>query len=371
MNKKNLEMAIKLRHELHENPELSNQEVWTKQHLIDFIKTNTKLEIVDRGTWFYAIYNAGEGKENIAFRADFDAIPVLETCELPYSSKFPGIAHKCGHDGHSATLAAFALEVDQNGADKNIYFLFQHAEETGDGAKECATFIEEHNINEIFAFHNMPGFPLNTVAVRDGIMHCASKGMSIYMKGVPTHASIPENGKNPSYAIAEIIKNIPDLIKPENYKGLILCTIVQIDVGQKAFGVAASEGVLRLTLRGQYEEEMNNLQRNIEQITEEQAKIYGLECYFEFDDVFPETKNHEESVDKIKAVCKDLDIKCIDLPDPQRGSEDFGYYTKLTKGAIFIIGNGFGPGIHTSEYDFNDDIIEMAVKIYKKLIVDF
>ncbi len=39
------------------------------------------------------------------------------------------------------------------------------------------------------------------------------------------------------------------------------------------------------------------------------------------------------------------------LPDPQRGSEDFGYYTKLTKGAIFIIGNGFGPGIHTSEYD--------------------
>ncbi len=49
---------------------------------------------------------------------------MLETCELPYSSKFPGIAHKCGHDGHSATLAAFALEVDQNGADKIFTFFF-------------------------------------------------------------------------------------------------------------------------------------------------------------------------------------------------------------------------------------------------------
>ena len=79
----------------------------------------------------------------------------------------------------------------------------------------------------------------------------------------------------------------------------------------EGLGVAASEGVLRLTLRGQYEEEMDNLQRNIEQITEEQAKIYGLECYFEFDDVFPETKNHEESVDKIKAVCKDLVLNVL------------------------------------------------------------
>ena len=53
------------------------------------------------------------------------------------------------------------------------------------------------------------------------------------MKGVPTHASIPENGKI-LLCNCRNNKNIPDLIKPENYKGLILCTIAQIDVGQKA-----------------------------------------------------------------------------------------------------------------------------------------
>src|SRR6476660_3691226 len=113
MDKKNLELAKQLRHELHQHPELSNHEAWTKQHLIDFLKKHTKLEIVDRGLWFYAIYRTGEDKKNIAYRADFDALPIEETIDIPYASEFPGISHKCGHDGHSASLAGFALEIDQ------------------------------------------------------------------------------------------------------------------------------------------------------------------------------------------------------------------------------------------------------------------
>ena len=211
MDLKNLELAKQLRHELHQHPEISNEEVWTKQHLLNFLKKHTELEIVDRGLWFYAIYRAGEDKKNIAFRADFDALPMPEVIDLPHASKNPGVSHKCGHDGHAASLAGFALEVDQKGADKNIFFLFQHAEETGDGAIQCATFIKEHNIEEIFAFHNMSGMAFNSINVIDGTAHCASKGMTIHMEGSPAHASQPENGVNPSFAIAKIIDAIPEL----------------------------------------------------------------------------------------------------------------------------------------------------------------
>lgn len=80
INPQNLELAQQLRHELHAHPELSCQEVWTRQHLIDFLRANTSnLEIVDPAAgYFYAKYNAGEGKPVIAFRADFDAVPVNE-----------------------------------------------------------------------------------------------------------------------------------------------------------------------------------------------------------------------------------------------------------------------------------------------------
>ena len=73
LERKNLELTKHLRHELHQHPELSNQETWTKQHLMSFLQTHTCLEIIDKAFWFYAVYRAGEGQRNIAFRADFDA----------------------------------------------------------------------------------------------------------------------------------------------------------------------------------------------------------------------------------------------------------------------------------------------------------
>ncbi|WP_199613757.1 M20 metallopeptidase family protein [Paenibacillus alkalitolerans] len=368
MERKNLELVIQLRHELHQHPELSNREVWTKQRLMDFLKVNTKLRIVDKGLWFYAIYRAGEGKKSIAFRADFDALPMEETIGIPHASRIPGVSHKCGHDGHSASLAGFALEIDQKGADKNIFFLFQHAEETGDGAAQCASIIKEHNIEEIFAYHNMSGMAFQSVNVIDGTAHCASKGMTIHMQGSPAHASQPEEGVNPSFAIAKIIDAIPELISPENNKGMVLCTIVQVDIGERAFGLSASKGDLLLTIRAFYEEELEKLQKNLEALAQAQADKYDLKVTFSYNDIFPETVNWKESSDKIRQVCRAKGIQVVEMPKAFRGSEDFGHYLKLTKGAMCFIGNGENyPHVHTYEYDFRDDIIETAVELFKGL----
>ncbi|MGN7388592.1 M20 metallopeptidase family protein [Sporosarcina sp. SAFN-015] len=369
MKSRNFELAKNLRHELHRHPELSNEEVWTKQYLLDFLKTHTSnFEIVDKGNWFYAVYRAGKNKPNIAFRADFDALPMDEVIDLPWASEFEGKAHKCGHDGHSATLAAFALEIDQNGADKNIFCLFQPAEETGDGAIQCVDFITDNKIDEIFAYHNMSGLPYKAVGIMDGTMLCASKGMTIRMEGTPAHASQPEDGINPSLAIANIVKKIPEFIVPEKHKGLVLCTVVQIDVGEKAFGLAASKGVIRMTLRALYEEELDRLQEALENFAISQSEEHGLKVSFEYNDEFPETINHKESADKIRFLAKEKGIDVVELEEAFRGSEDFGHFTKLTKGAYCFIGNGEDyPNVHTHEYDFRDELIESGVELFKGL----
>jgi amidohydrolase len=368
MDIENLELAMQLRHELHQHPELSNQETWTKQHLIDFLKTHTKLEIVDKGYWFYAIYHAGTDKKNIVFRADFDAIPMQETIDIPYASQYPGIAHKCGHDGHSASLAGFALEIDKKGADRNIFFLFQHAEETGDGAKQCAAFIKDNEIDEIFAYHNSSGMAFKSVNVIDGISNCASMGMTIHMEGSPAHASQPELGVNPAYAIARIIDAIPRFTSLDSSKGIVLCTVIQVDIGERAFGVSASKGDLLLTIRALYQAELDRLRIRLEELALAEAKKYGLKVSFTYNDVFPETANHMESSEKIRQVCKHKDIQLVEMQEAFRASEDFGHYLKETKGAICYIGNGEDyPSIHTSEYDFRDEILETAVELFMGL----
>ncbi|MDR1596789.1 MAG: M20/M25/M40 family metallo-hydrolase, partial [Treponema sp.] len=277
MDKDNLKNAVTLRHELHRRPELSYREEWTRQRLIDFLKQHTALEVVDKGRWFYAVYRAGTDKPSIAFRADFDALPMDEFIDLPYGSQVPGVSHKCGHDGHSACLAGFALEIDRKGADKNIYFVFQHAEETGQGAVECAPLMNEAGISEIFGYHNVPKLPEHVVGVKDGTVCCASTGMTIHFKGIPCHASQPEDGRNPAYAVAELVRSIPEFTAPGGYKGLVMCTVIRMDVGEEAFGVSAAEGRLLLTIRGEYDEELELLKQNLEGKIKEQAEKYGLE----------------------------------------------------------------------------------------------
>jgi amidohydrolase len=368
LDKGHLELAVALRRELHRRPELACRETWTKGHLIDFLRRRSSLEIVDRGLWFYALYRAGKEKPSIAFRADFDALPMDETIDLPYGSQCPGVSHKCGHDGHSACLAAFALDIDKYGADKNVYFVFQHAEETVEGGKDCAPLMEEEGIGEVFAFHNVPGMPLNAVAVRDGISNCGSTGMIISLKGAPAHASQPEDGRNPCFAFAEIIRSLPAFTDPAQYRGLILGTVIGINAGKEAFGMAASEGRLMLTIRGQFDEELEELRRKIEDKTREEAGAYGLACEISFRDSVPALLNHGGSAEKVRRAAKKLGFPLLEVRDPGRGSEDFAWFTRRTRGAMFWVGAGEDRApIHSGGFDFNDEIIPTVVDLYRSL----
>ena len=244
------EKAVALRHALHAAPELSGREAGTKRMLQQFLQANTPLSITDCGAWFYAVYRCGRpGARRIAFRADIDALPIQEKNSLPYASRCPGVAHKCGHDGHAAALAALACRVCAEGAPCDIYFIFQHAEETGEGGAVCAALLEQADIEEVYAFHNMPGLAQGTVFLREGTMHCASTGMTLHFTGAPTHASTPELGRNPAAAISELVCALPGFTQPARHRGMVLATVVQIDVGARAFGVSASEGRLLLTIR--------------------------------------------------------------------------------------------------------------------------
>lgn len=384
MKKENYMLIENLRHELHKHPELSYHETWTKQHLMDFLKEHTTLELHDGGKYFYAVYRAPESKDKlsacsandaadrrkaIAFRADFDALPIEDEIDKPWRSCVPGVGHKCGHDGHASSLCGLGLELMDMKPDRDVFMVFQHAEETGQGAAEAKQFIIDNpDIGEIFGFHNQTGEELGKVLVSSAVANCASKGMSVFMKGTPTHASIPEKGKNPVFALTEIVKSVPEFTDPALYQGLVLCTIVQLNVGDYAFGTAASDGVLRMTIRAEIEAEMDALQHRIEELAREQAAIYGLELKFEYEDEFPETRNDPVSVEKVYKAAAKLGYPAGEKA-MSRGSEDFGHYTKLIPGAIFYIGNGIDcPSFHTSGYDFNDSIMERAVEMFKALI---
>ena len=359
----NLGKITALRQLLHSCPDLSLQEAGTIEILKIFLRENTTLEICDRDGWFYAVKYASvePAASPIAFRADMDALPMDESIALPYGSVHKGMSHKCGHDGHKS------LELEKLKLNRTVYLVFQPAEEIGRGAVICANLIREKGITEIYAFHNLSGYPENSIVYRKQLTQPASEGLKVCMQGKQSHAGAPEEGRSPSAAIAELAlyaRHLPE----EPHDGMALCTIVGMQCGQGDFGISPGEGSVSVTLRAEQEPFMKKMEKKLLEKAEELSARDGLRTGYEIHDYFPETRNHDEALNRVIRKASILQLPVIEMKELWRASEDFGYYLKLCSGAMFYIGSGEEyPALHTDSYDFNDRILKTAVDMFLAL----
>lgn len=184
-----------LRHTLHAHPGVSNREHETATRIIQFLKDYRGVSLVHQnvgegaGLVFEVRGNAQQkggksqdvnssslvpgGIPTVLLRSDMDALPLVEASGLPHASTVPGVHHACGHDGHSAMLAAALarLSEDRDSWSGRVLGIFQPAEETGDGALQMITALPDvvgaPGINRgAFGIHNIPGAPLGQVLVR-------------------------------------------------------------------------------------------------------------------------------------------------------------------------------------------------------------
>src|SRR3989449_9026564 len=132
------ESLVTLRRDFHRHPELSFEEQRTAGIIADRLHA-AKLDVrtgVGR-TGVVGVLRGDRPGRTIAWRADIDALPLIESLDLPFVSATPGVMHACGHDGHAAigiTLAEM-LAARRREAPGTAVFLFQPAEEIFSGAK--------------------------------------------------------------------------------------------------------------------------------------------------------------------------------------------------------------------------------------------
>lgn len=297
-----------------------------------------------------------------------DALPIMEKDDLPYHSRNRGVSHKCGHDGHCAALCGLALELDQMETENDVYLIFQPGEETGRGALLCRDLLKKEGISEIFAFHNLGGFPENSMVFRDGLTQPASEGLEMHFSGKTSHASAPGEGINPAEVIAKTVLFARDLAGRVK-EGMALCTVTGIGLGTGDFGISPGEGRLCLTLRAEYEAEMKRMEKDLLDYARGLSEPLGIHFSYAIRDYFPETRNDSRSLIRIREAAQKAGLQTIPMDRMWRASEDFGWYLKECPGAMVYIGNGEKyPALHTEEYDFNDRILETAVDLFLELV---
>ena len=216
----------------------------------------------------------------------------------------------------------------------------------------------------------MPGLPLGRVALTDGPVNCASRGMRIRLHGHTAHASQPEAGVSPMPAMARLMPALTGLARGSHKDvDFALVTITHATLGEPAFGIAPGYGEVWATLRTLTTEAMEALRLAAEALVH--AEAAGLRVEIGYEDIFDHCEN---AADAVAVLRRALDAEAVPHDEgdlPMRGSEDFGRFGQRAPAAMFFLGSGVDhPRLHTSGYDFPDALIEIGSRVLMRTVRD-
>jgi len=369
-----LQKVIPLRQELHQHPELSGEEINTAELILAFLEPSQPDRIEKQVGGHGMIFSYDSGKEglHVMFRAELDALRIQEKNDLTYQSRYPERGHLCGHDGHMSIIAGLGLHFgDVRPKRGKISLLFQSAEETGEGALGVVNSKawRRNKPDYLFALHNLPGFPVGKVVLKDDVFAAASQGMCSTLEGSTAHAALPEQATSPALTLSHIIQDFQGFGQSDMiYHDFVLLTVVHALLGSPTYGITPGYAELRATLRSFRNEDINMLQNWAEQVVKKRAEAAGLRYDFQYGEIFPATVNHPEAFQILSEVTQRMGLEAQRLNTPFRWSEDFGHYSRDCKTCFFGLGAGEDkPDLHHENYDFPDEITAGAIQVFSSI----
>ena len=358
---------VGLRRHFHQHPELGLKEFETAKK-VEGILRDLGLETKSfvKGTGVCGYLRGAKAGKTFALRADMDALPIQEESDVVFRSKTAGVMHACGHDAHTAMLLGAAMILSERTKDLpgNVVFLFQPAEETGQGAKEMVSEGAIEGVDGIVALHVTTQFPSGTLRYRSGPFMAAGDFFDVKITGKGGHAGLPHLAIDPITMAATAIGAVQTIISRElNPVESGVISICMMEAGRGAYNVIPESVSFGGTIRSLTPELRDYLPRRMKEVLE--GIVSGMRGSYEFNLMprFPLTVNDEGMISFVAKIASEMlgEGKVFEIK-PMLGSEDFSFYLEKIPGAFVYLGvKNEAKGIvfphHHPRFDIDEDVL--------------
>jgi len=281
--------------------------------------------------------------------------------------------HACGHDGHTTILlgAAAVLAID-GGFDGKVRFVFQPAEEWGQGMKAMIQdgLGSRLGFDEIYGLHNKPGLPVGSFETTPGPFMGAEDGFRITVRGSGGHASRPHDCKDAILCACSIVSELQMIVsRTIDPAELAVVSVTSIE-GDNIKNAISSEACIEGDCRHFNDTVSHTIEDAMRRIVKGLADGHGCTAEIAYDRVFvPLVNNPEATAHGLKAAKTVFGEKSTNPKAPRMGaSEDFAQALKVSPGAFFNFGNGDSAPLHSPKYDFDDAALVPSVKWFVELV---
>jgi amidohydrolase len=378
---------IETRRDFHMHPELSNREERTSRVVAERLRAlglEVKTGVARHGV--VAVLRGAKPGPVVAVRADMDALPIQETIDVPYKSKYPGVKHACGHDVHT-TVELGVAEVLSKMRDQisgTIKFIFQPAEEGAPAGEEGGAqlmvkegALEDPRPSAIFGLHTMPGIEAGQIGYHSGPAMASADRFSIAIRGRKSHGAQPQLGVDAIVVAAECVTAL-QTIRSRRIDPLepLVITIGTIRGGDRN-NIIAEEVKMDGTMRTLSEDVRKRAQQLMRETLASVTSAYGASFDLQFDQPNPVTYNDpklvEETLPTMRRVVGEANLIA---PKPFMPAEDFSYYQKVVPGFYYFLGvgnraKGITAGWHTAEFDVDEESLVVGVKVMTAVLLDY
>lgn len=377
--------AINWRRDIHQNPELGNDEVRTSALIAEHLRgLGIEVETGVAKTGVIGVLKGTKPGPVVALRADMDALPITEKTGLPFASQLKGlyhgkevdIMHACGHDVHVAMLmgAAEVLAQNRDEVAGTVIFIFQPAEEGASDIDEFKSterygarrivedgYLEKYGVEAIFGIHVMSRMAAGHYVYKPNVIMSSIDDFRITLKGKGTHGSMPWTGVDPIYVSAQVITAAQSLVsrRADLINGFGALTFGSI-AGGTAPNIIPDEVKMSGTMRASSSEIRDLFLSEYKPLVENIAKAHQAEALVEIAEIYPVTNNDPQLTNNVMPMLGQLNGNQIELLDnPSSGSEDFSFYAEKVPGLFIFLGvsnadNGRDitqdPAVHSANF---------------------
>lgn len=309
------------------------------------------------------------GKDSaIAFRADMDALPIPEKTGLEFASTHPGKMHACGHDGHMAIGLELARRLDgKKELPHNVLLIFQPAEESPGGARIiCETgILEAHKVKAVFGLHLWPKLEKGVMFSREQELMSRACEVSVDIYGKSAHIGNASAGIDATAAAMEYYRMAREAeasYPPEVFR---LLNFGQFHSGTVRNALSA-HARLEGSLRAFQDEVFDGLRQKLDEAAAAVEEKFGCRVEITMGDSYPAVMNDPELLRQVRQAAE-FEL----LEKPTMTAEDFSWYQRYAVGIFFFLGLGDVPALHSTNFDFDESILEKGADFFEKLAENF
>ena len=366
---------VDIRRHFHRHPELSFEEVETARAIMaELDRLEIPYEYGGKGSGVVGrLTGTDRGGPTVALRAEMDALPCTERTALPFASEVPDRMHACGHDAHMAMVLGAAEMLRASPPSGTVLFVFQPAEERGNGSLVMMRSGMLDGVTAIFGGHVTHHYDVGEIMVTRGTITARADRFTIRVRGRGGHGARPHEAVDAVVIAGILVTTIQTLVsRTVNPAYPSVVTIGSVRAGS-APNIIAEDAVLEGTIRTTRFEARQQIVDGLHRIANALGHLHGAEIALTMGEWSPPVVNTDRETDIARHAAQQVvgDDAVVEQDYPSMGAEDFSYYLRDIPGCYVRIGTRGADSeyipLHSPLFDVDEEALKVGACFFERV----